>query len=280
MGLDASVMCNCFRDGRTKEPPVPREWLAFDVDGYLDVRPEFESRCKHADVYNWRETACSHPQMMIANEYLANWTGYRAFQQALGYAGWERFPTLQAELPQANGGLVQVSLAPRILEELARFRSLGSIGQDTFLIDSATGEILHRRIAAYDGIFFYGGRDGIEAGIGESSFFVRNRESGTCVFRSAHFRQTRLNLSGGSDLVEITDLELGDTYRGRASVDRVAPWPDGRTQDDSGRVNFVLVPEVRVVRRDVVAADFAYIVDALRRLFEASIETGNPVHWR
>ena len=39
MGVDATVMCNCFREGRTTDPPVPREWLVLDAEGYLSLRP-------------------------------------------------------------------------------------------------------------------------------------------------------------------------------------------------------------------------------------------------
>jgi hypothetical protein len=260
MGLDGSVLCKCFERGHVKDPPVPLGWLHIDDD-------------------EWMQTACPHPNMRHASEHVANWPGYRAFQQALGRVGWGSFPTLRSELPEANGGLTPPSAAAIALEELARFRALGEVGQDTFLVETATGEVLHRHIVAYEGVFLFGGGTRPRAGVGPYEFFVEDPASGVCLFRSARFRQTPVAAPPGEELVDLDDLDAGGTYRGPAAVRRYVPWPDGRWQDDHGRCNFVLPAELHVESRLATPADFDYILGPLERLFRAAVETGNPVRW-
>lgn len=44
MGLDASVRCRCFEEGKLKPGPVPVEDLYIDSDGYLASRKLDEAR--------------------------------------------------------------------------------------------------------------------------------------------------------------------------------------------------------------------------------------------
>jgi hypothetical protein len=73
-------MCRCFEQGRVKAPPVALEWLYVDSEGYLSLRPGHDSDEDFYKVYAWMQTACPHPNMRQANEHIANWAGYRAFQ--------------------------------------------------------------------------------------------------------------------------------------------------------------------------------------------------------
>lgn len=130
MGLDASVMCNCFRLGWTSEPPVPREWLHIDSDGYWSLKPEHDSIELFYKVYEWEQTCCEHPEMEYASEPISTWTGYRLFQQALGRVGWEQFPVLDHELPHANGGQTEAAMAALALRELDEFRRVGGVGSN------------------------------------------------------------------------------------------------------------------------------------------------------
>jgi hypothetical protein len=274
MGLDGSVMCRCFQQGLVKEPPVPWEWLHIDEEGQLSLMPGHDSNEAFMNVYHWMQTACEHPDMRHVNEHISNWSGYRAFQQALSCVGWDNFPTLQSELPETNGGLTPPSAAALALNEVAFFRSLGNVGQDTFLVESATGEVLYRHIAAYDGVFIYGASGKPRAGIGPSEFFVEDPATGTCLFRSARFRQTQVATPPGEDLVDLEDLDGGGKYRGPVSVPRYLPG-----QDDQGRCKYVLPAELHVEIRVVAPADFDHILRPLQNLFKASVETGNPVRW-
>ena len=164
MGLDASVMCDCFRSGLTTEPPVPRDWLHVDEEGYLNLKPGHDSDGAFAEVYDWMQTCCEHPDMRYASEFIANWAGYRLFQQALAEAGWDKFPVLHGELPEANGGMTGAAGAALALGELALFRSLGEIGSNPCLVDTATGEVIQEHVAGYGGVFILDGDSGLEAG--------------------------------------------------------------------------------------------------------------------
>jgi hypothetical protein len=210
--------------------------------------------------------------MEYASEHVANWPGYRAFQQALGRAGWDAFPTLRAELPESNGGLTPPAASARALEELAHFRTLEEIGRDTFLVETASGEVLHRHIEAYDGVFLFGGGASPRAGVRSFDIFVEDPTTGASLFRSAHFRQARVG-SGAGGSVELVDLDGGGVYCGPVAVRRYVPCPDGRWQDDEGRCDAVLPVKSRVV----TPANFAHVVEPLECLFRASLETGNLV---
>ncbi len=279
MGLDGSVRCRCFEQGRVKDPPVPLEWLHVDEEGYLNLRPEHDTDATFHQMYRWRQTACPHPDLRQASEHIANWAGYRAFQQAMSRVGWDNFPTLRTQLPEVNGGLMLPAAAVLALGELTHFRSLREVGRDSFLVETASGEVLHQHIGVYEGLFLYGGGDKPRAGVGPLGFFVEDPASGACLFRSAHFRQTRIEGPPAEDIVDLEDLDGGGRYRGPVAVRRYVPWPDGRWQADQCRCNFILPTELHVESRVVTPGNFSHIVDSLERLFQAAVETGNPVQW-
>ena len=47
MGLDASVRCRCFEEGKLKPGPVPFEDLYIDEEGYLSSRKLSEAYSKY-----------------------------------------------------------------------------------------------------------------------------------------------------------------------------------------------------------------------------------------
>ena len=79
---------------------------------------------------------------------------YAAFCEALGKAGWSRFPTLR-ELPGDNSSETAPPAAAEALRELALFRSLDQIGEGTFLVDTATNEAIHYRVEVDEGVMFW-----------------------------------------------------------------------------------------------------------------------------
>jgi hypothetical protein len=106
MGLDAFVSCRCWQDGLTTPPPVPRELIVYTEDGLDLTIPYDGNEDLYRDLDNWVHSgACGHEKMDQASVHVSNWTGYRLFQEALKAAGWQHFPTLQAYLPQSNGGV-------------------------------------------------------------------------------------------------------------------------------------------------------------------------------
>lgn len=285
MGLDASVMCDCFREGRAAEPPVPRDWLEIDEDGYLNPRPGHDSGTVRSAFYAWRKGCCAHPGMDRAWESIANWSGVAQFKEALAKVGRPRFPVLLAELPRNNGGLTAPDRAALALGELDDFAALDRIGTITCLVATATGEVLRRRVDADDGIFLLDGSTGVDVGFDGSGLFVRDRDGGRELFRARRVRQTRLDPDAPEygpekGRVVLEDLDTGRTYEGRTAISgRDIPWPDGRLQDDRGRVRSDYPAGLHVEDRPQTPADFAFIVEPLRVVFRASVETGNPVRW-
>ncbi len=193
MGLDATVSCNCFKEGRTTAPPIPKEWLYLDEEGYWSCLPEHEEKHSWSELYQWEQTCCDHEGMNYARERISNWAGLRLFQQALEKAGWENFPILRTELPNANGGKTLSEMARKAILEIQRFRQFREIGRNAALIDTKTGHLIFEHVAVYDGIFIYGGRSGLNAGIGDKDFFIRDRESGTVLFWATRIGQKLLD---------------------------------------------------------------------------------------
>src|SRR5262245_11667112 len=215
MGLDASVMCSCFKLGLAKEPPFPRECLGIDEDGYPFLRPEFDTAEYWTVFDEWCRTCCEHADMDFASEHIANWSGYRLFQEALENAGWHRFRVLRAELPAANDGQTSPAQAARALDELKEFKQLPSLGQNAALVDQ-TGFVIFEFIAAYEGVFILGGPAGVDIGIGEFEFFIRDRATKADVFRARRIRQTLLDRRDGGrsyhGRVEFRDVDSGDAF--------------------------------------------------------------------
>lgn len=281
MGLDATVMCNCFKEGKTSEPPFPQDQLYVDGEGFLHVRTDDPTDLKHRRLYEWMQTACQHPGLNFARERISNWGGYRLFQEAMATVGWDRFPTLKAELPSSNGGLTQADAATKALKELASFRSVETIGKNSFLVDSTTGDELYNHIAAYEGVFMWGGSSGFEVGLGEFMLFVREKDASEAVFLSSRFTQKLVGpAKDGRQPVELRDLDTGESIRLPDAIrGRAVPWPDGRMQDDKGGWNFGIPKECHVEVRVVTPEEFEYILGPLERVFRAAVETGNPVRW-
>lgn len=281
MGLNASVMCRCFVDGKTSVLPFADN-IKIDEDGrlFLDL-PYEENHDKHNLFRQWIDAGCEHARMNFLLEYLSNWTGYRSFQQTLAAVGWEHFPTLKAELPESNGGLTESTAAAKMLQELEFFTDKVQLGSTTVLVDADSGEELHEYIEAYDGVFHFGA-DGINMGVDEKGFFICDQQSRE-LFRSMKFRQT-LFTSGlrklfKKSVVEFVDVETEKIYRCRAGVMRISNWPDGRFQDSKGRINFEYPAMLEVMTKQRKQSEFEYILTPLCNLCRASIETGNPIRW-
>ncbi|MEW4453182.1 hypothetical protein AB1L30_10940 [Bremerella sp. JC817] len=283
MGLDATVMCNCFRDGKTKPPPFPSEWLEVDNEGYINLKKEHNSGENWAKHYEWGQSCCGHKGMDFARERISNWTGYRQFQEALGEVGWQHFRVLKEQLPNANGGLTPSAASAKAIEELDFFASAGEIGVKTFLIDIASGKGLYEYVAAYGGVFILSRSYEVNAGLSEFEFVAVDATSGEDLFRATRFRQFHKSgkkVDGHCDGIAWENLDTGDVYdSGIAIRGQQIPWEDGSWEKPNGQCRFEYPSEFQVEQRPRLVSDFDDIVKALRTVFEASVETGNPVRW-
>jgi hypothetical protein len=294
MGLDAFVNCRCWQDGNVTEPPVPRSLIVDEGEGLDFSGPDDQMYYKFR---SWQTDACAHEHMEIASERISNWGGYRLFQDALSTAGWEHFPTLEAQLPEANGGSMPASAAGQALEELRYFSEQAELGTETHLVDVETGAEIQTYIAAYDGVFLLSNPWRI--GVDPQGFFVWDvsedpvsEDSPREVFRAMRCTQQEIGDGDAPDrrrrfgalrliqdvmgigprrrrqLVRITDVDS-------AAEVTVNTGPVGVDLDDDRRYPRSL----EVVTRAVTADDFDYILEPLATVCRAAAETGNPVVW-
>jgi hypothetical protein len=281
MVLDAIVECNCYRMGKTKPFPLPELEPLFgqDEDGYLGLKLPYQG---NEDVYErigqWKENACEHPGMEYLSEHLSNWSGYRAFQEALGQVGWQHFPTLEAELPAANGGYMPSESAALVLKELIYFREASSSISNAYLIDTLKDERLHEYIASYGGLFLFA--KPVSMGLDKNGFFLLERDenssdltAGKVVFRSKRFEQ-RILERGEQD--EPRKVEFFDGINESRFITEI-PLSIHRQIEGKFYVEYPQLLHVEVQAKG--EGEFSYIVEPLMRLCEASIETGNPVLW-
>jgi hypothetical protein len=281
MGLDASVMCRCLVDGKVALPRFAKS-VKIDEEGYLGLDLPEENGRLHMRFHQWMANACAHPRMIYSNEHIGNWTQYRSFQQALGIAGWQHFPTLKAELPQSNGGITRPEASLKMSQELDSFVN-ADLGLTTELVDCATGNGLYEYIESYDGFFGYGG-DGIDRGVDPNGFFIRQRteKQETEIFRSMRFTQTLINSVTGKTeqpAVEFFDVIIGRSIRCDHPISTWIPWPDGQMQDSNGQFNLSYPAEFQVIQRPRQVSDYEYVVAQLHKVCRASVETGNPIRW-
>jgi hypothetical protein len=282
MGLDASVMCNCCRDGKTTPPPFPRDWLELDQEGYINLKQEYDHEETWAKHYEWEQTCCEHASMEFASERIANWTGYGQFREALGKVGWQHFPILREQLPNANGGLMPAAACAKALVELDYFDAAGEIGMKTVLVATASGDSLHEYVPSYEGVFMLLGSRKINVGIGEYDFFAVNTVTGEDLFRATRFRQYNMSglvICGDSGELIWENLDTGEIYESGIAIKRQIPWDDGSWQRPGGECRYEYPSEFHVEQQPRHVAEFSYIVKALRTVFLASVETGNPVRW-
>lgn len=279
MGLDASVMCTCYAEGKIKTPPNA-DRVHVDEEGFLSLDLPWEGHtAEHIAFMDWTMIACAHPRMEAAHEHIGNWATYRLFQEALGDAGWDHFPTLRRTLPNNNDGLASTAQATSCLDELAVFERLYR-AEVSALFDSDTGDVLHEHVRSYEGVFLLGGT-GFDVGVDDAGLFVRERAAPRreC-FRAMRIEQRPLELEGGVDGAELVDLDGTARRIVRMRIHGHAiPWPDGRMQNDEHRFRFSCPTRLHVARTSRTAGAFRDVLRALSNVFRASVSTGNPVRW-
>lgn len=307
MGLDAFVYCSCLKHGKTKPYPFDFGWRFDEQDGNIvpDVDTDDQSAFEQKlyALLEWAEDACQHPDLIFTSERIANWFGYRKFLNALERHGWEHFPTLETELPDGNQGTTSPEAAVQILEELNYFQKHVA-SMNYFLVDTQTGEVIHEYNEAYQGIFLYDGRSGVDVGIDPNGLFIAERTRGRTfmedvgdiikgvpgmperreLFRAMRFEQRLLDpqltqtQQGGR--VEYFNADTEDRFTCSAAISgRQIPWPDGRMENDAGQVRLEYPQVMHVEPRPVESNHFLYIVEPLTAVCKAAIATGNPIVW-
>lgn len=283
MGLNASVMCNCYRNGLTTLVPFPVEWTVMDDDGHLSLIDQHNTDNNWHQLHQWQQACCVHAGMNYIYEHVANWSEYRQFQEAINEIGCERFPTLIRVLPQLNGGLTTSADCRIALQELDFFNAQGIIDQKTVLVDLDKGAELYVRVGAYDGIFIMAGNHGVNVGLNQSELFVQDINTGEYYFRSSRFQQVHRHgfpILGDSSDIFWMDCESGYIYEpGFAIHGQQIPWDNGYWENELGQSRFEYPIHFQVEQRHRTVQEFSDIVQALRNVFNASVTTENPVRW-
>jgi hypothetical protein len=273
MGLSAHVFCNCLKEQKTTLPPMCRELIYIDDDGFINMRyPDGVTDNEQDDLWHelslWAENCCSHPDMHFCSEHVGNWSSVRELQQAVCDKEVS-YPSLASIFPYANGGQVSVETARLCLKELELFCHNIAKQAGLFLVNAKTDRVIYSYIESYGGIFFMDGITGIDVGFDYNGLFVIERKSGKEHFRSLRFLQEALpdeyKVSNGGKKHTIHPSMLTDTASG-----------------NKFKVDFTLDnekhSEFQIVSRSLTADDF-YSIEPLKKLFSASIETGNSIYW-
>jgi hypothetical protein len=301
MGYDAYVRCNRYKMGRVKsQPPFPFDYY----DAYGDLRPLTDDCEKDINspkcseqwqaIYEWMDDACEHQGMKVVGLHVANIWGMSDFKWALGYMGWNHFPTLQSELPVANGGFVEATLAVPMLKELEYFMSFDEIAIGTYLLDSSTRETIYDYIGRPDGVFSMSGKTGIDLGLDADGFFVRKRPARDAadvdenmeIFRSMRLEQRLYYPKSEVDNREAdyfekfdeAEIELINLETNHRLVVKHGVLKIINSQDRAAR-KLVYPRFLHVEKRQFGSERYADILDSLKQLCEASIATGNPIIW-
>lgn len=273
MGLDASVMCTCYQQGKTTPCPFPQDFYV-DEDGFPAVRITPADPDSKSDEFDaWLAECCPHPFMDFFSTYIADWNDYRALVAALEQLGWEHFPTLHQQLPSENHGTTPAEVAALALQELDYFKAQNGISR-AFLVNTVTKEVISASSESEQGMFSWDGRTGLRLGYDEQGFFIRdvwdlNRE----LFRAMRIEQKQIASEelDRPDQYEFTDLDTEKKFISTTPVRVFKRAEFGMTQE---------YPQHMHVEQRMVNVDyFAAILEPLTQILRISVETGNPVRW-
>lgn len=304
MGFDAYVRCNCWKEGKTK--PFPFDYgfhLSEDGESWeIDIPKPDKSLGEDAlqDWYaknyaldEWLETCCEHPGMKLVDVRIATVSGMSVFRWALEQVGKHHFPTLGAELPVANGGIMKPEAAERVMSELVFFCQQESVGRGALLFYSVTGEVIQIYNPVRDGIFRHHPAAGVDMGIDLAGFFIAKRYRSNDpaldlmnknykvqsprqeLFRAIHFGQRRIDADG----IEYINADNGSRFTCNPGNGGGTLMYEGNPKSDLSLPDGVDTQWFHVVTRNYTHEVFRSTIQALIYVCRASIATGNPVVW-
>lgn len=275
MGIIASVMCNCYRDGITTPCPFPNQFIADPTTlpglQWEEEPDEQEAERAFAKFRAWLEVCCEHRNMNYANEFITSWNGYQAFTDALEAMDRVQFRTLLKHLPDGEDGISTPDDCRVMLGELDQFVLLQSEIRHAVLMDSERGDVISMGSHTLKGKLAMNPTTGLDIGFDEQGFFIRDRwEMNRVLFRAMRLEQRLLHPEASQ--VDYVDLDSDRVFRCNTPFGKVMTGDDGLPRMVYARLHIDLVPSAE--------NRFAYVIEPLRRVFEASIETGNPVRWQ
>ena len=279
MGLDATVRCRCFEEGKLKPGPVPLDDLYIDKEGYLSSRKldaaykrltyrQFDARYGdlQREFEDWSGSCCEHAGGDYCSEWVSNIAGCAQFEDLVEAAGGEAdFPLLSKLLSHANGGTYPAELAAATLAELDRFIekvsdvdewALCEAGSDTMIWTSTEKGSFPLMVAPFGEVRMTGGK-------------VCFYHAGYRPVETTHFKQVPLEGpgKGGDQRMKIICLDTGETTETSCFTE---PKGDPKAEREfyvtSRKAPFLFEGKYGTAER-------------IRNLLVASLETGNPIRW-
>jgi hypothetical protein len=271
MGIIAKVTSNCYRDGKATPCPLPDEFIIDEVRGPMLNVKYIGNEQKYKRFWEWLKTCCEYPDMLRANEFIASWRDYYTFQDALEAVGVEHFPVLTKQLPDGNErGITTADLSATAHKEIIYFQSLERVDEAAVLVDTERKQDISKGSNVLGGALTMDRVTGFDLGFDDKGFFVRDRwELNRELFRAMRVSQTVINPE--DFVVEYRDLDSDKTFRCSAPFGQMINGEDGLPR--------ALLRDFHIEMRAVPPSRYAYILDPLTRVFEASVETGNAVRW-
>ncbi|WP_058303124.1 hypothetical protein [Gorillibacterium timonense] len=264
MGLDAYVQCNCLKEGKVKPPPFDLGLIEW-IDGEFDLAEAADD-----DVYHhyctWKETACEHEDFHFVYDRVYNASGGMFFYGVLEQLGKEEFPVLSSVIGNGN---TSPDMSHKAMVELEILENRIVELEGVFLMDTDAQEEYRKILVGEDYWFYSHGREYYYR-MSERGFVVTDSEQKE-LFRSLSFSQEVMQerlADHAVDGVRFRDLESGKVHESGYPISSFS-WESKA---------YYYPRAFHVAKRHLTRSDL-YQTKVLKRLFEASIVTGNPIVW-
>jgi hypothetical protein len=275
MSFSAHVVCNCYKEGHTTEPPH-NEYVKIDYDGlYLELPIELYREDEkiyfkmHEEFDDWKSTACEHSNMELADEYLCNISGMADFQRLLSeLGGIDNFPILKTYLPKHNEGTLPLEFVGQALVELKALEECPQTEEQISLIVKNTNEIIANTTANHQRQFKF--NSDYTLGLSkEKGFFINANKKDYDYYRDglkfSSWNFTQHKSSQSSYL--FSDMMTETTFGCPLNL-------QPRQSDAKDQYEFqVKIETVSIIKH------YNYIIGPLKKLIDASILSGNPICW-
>ncbi len=279
MGLDATVRCRCFEEGKLKPGPLPLDDLYIDEEGYLSSHKldaayerltyrQFDARYGdlQREFEDWTVSCCDHEYGEYCSERVGNISGCAQFEAVVEAVGGEaEFPLLAKLLPHTNGGTYPAEMAAATLEELDRFIEKVSDVDEWVLCDAESNTEIWTSTEKASFPWMIGPYDEVRMTGGKVCFLHAGRPP----VETTHFKQVPLGKpsESGCQQMEIICLDTGATTE---TFDSIGPEGALKTEREfyvtSTKAPFLYEGRYGTAER-------------IRNLLVASLETGNPIRW-
>jgi hypothetical protein len=272
MGYSAYVICDCYQKGKTIDPPH-KEYFRFDDEGmYLEIPDEIWDQDEETafslqkEFSQWLSNSCEHDDMEIAHERLYNACGSGSFYSFIGEEGGKKkFPVLTKYLPRLNGGILPASKAAAALHELEVLESNFTVNERVVLIETKSGVTLASTMsdkpflvmAASMHCLFIDG-DGFSVVPAEYWYDIKRE----VLMSSSRFIQHSI----GIGQYRYTDINTGKSI---VCTHNIYPMRG---------LEPIIDYEFSVVKEPYYEWEHS-VIKALEKLAQASLKTGNPIHW-